>query len=1023
MTKKIWKNLEFKIALLVVFIVALLTFIVYSIVYNQYYNLTIDKLKEDAYIVYRYAEDAIDARTFIELNTREDEESELYRAAYEQLDEIRRIANIMFLYTAKRNADGDYIYIVDGLNRDDDEFRHVGDPIENEIVSQLSQSLNNEVVFGDRIINAEWGIVYVVYFPFHDSAGNVIGAIGMEFDCEYLYISFNRMRALTIVVSSLLTLAFITIAYFVIKRLVRGTRVAFAKMDETRRRMQLDLRRAEERTKLMLDSSPICTQIWDREINTIDCNEAAVKLYRFKDKQEYVEKFVSECSPEFQPDGQRSDEKALALVRKVFTEGYWSGEWMHRIPADDTLLPSEVTLVRVNYGDDYVVLGYTRDLREHVKMMQDIEKQQRILYEEHENQKILLDMLPIGIRIMRIPDGAMLYANEAALKLFGCDSFEEMMSGAGRMFLPKVQPGGIDTADLVAELYRKPGYTVELQCLKLNGEPFIARFSSLKINYKGAPASLAAVEDVTEEKEYQQSLRNIAQKEQEASKAKSVFLAKMSHEIRTPMNAIIGMSELALRESEPDTMKEHVHTIKQASSNLLAIINDILDFSKIETGKLEILPVSYSVSSIINDVVSIIRMRLVDSAVRFIVNADRNIPGMLFGDDKKIRQALINVLGNAVKYTDKGFISFSVFSEAIDEDTVNLVMEIKDSGRGIKQDDIGKLFKDFVQLSHEANADVEGVGLGLAITKSIVAAMGGDISVESEYGKGSAFTITLPQKFSSRKAMATVENPENKNVLLYERRDTYAKSVIDTMENLGVNCIHIMNTSELYEKLTGGSFDFLFISFHLFKQNEDIIMKYRGDTKLAVFTEFGETVMETIPGNELNVLAMPVYSVPVADMLNSVSGKFSHDANHDPIVSFTAPDAKVLIVDDIRTNLIVARGLLLPYGIQAEICNSGQAALDAIASKDFDLVFMDHKMPDMDGVEATLKIREMGLDDPYYRELPIVALTANAVAGMREMYLENGFNDFLSKPIDTAELNTVLEKWLPEKLRVEGDGS
>jgi len=397
-----------------------------------------------------------------------------------------------------------------------------------------------------------------------------------------------------------------------------------------------------------------------------------------------------------------------------------------------------------------------------------------------------------------------------------------------------------------------------------------------------------------------QKLRAAVARAETANRAKSMFLAKMSHEIRTPMNAIIGMAEIALRKDISNNAREDIVTIKRAGINLLSIINDILDFSKIESGKLEIVPRGYYFSSLINDVTSIIKTRLIDSKVRFDINVDSGIPNALFGDETRLRQVLLNLLSNAVKYTRKGFISFSVNGKIINESegsTIILTVEITDSGIGIKKDDIGKLFGDYVQVNLKTNKNIEGTGLGLAITKSLIEAMNGDIKVISEYGKGSTFTVNLPQKIRYMEPLAVLEALED---------------------------------------------------------------------------------------------------------------------NANFIIKFNAPNARVLVIDDIDTNLKIAEGLLEPYRIQVDTAMSGREAIDKIAACNYDLVFMDHMMPEMDGVEATNHIRKN-----ISKDLPIVALTANAVSGIREMFIKNGFNDFLSKPIDIVKLNAVLEKWIPKEKQTE----
>jgi len=506
-----------------------------------------------------------------------------------------------------------------------------------------------------------------------------------------------------------------------------------------------------------------------------------------------------------------------------------------------------------------------------------------------------------------------------------------------------------------------------------------------------------------------------AQHEKEAAeasaRAKSSFLAKMSHEIRTPMNAITGMAELALREDMSDTAYEHIFTIRQEGANLLAIINDILDFSKIEAGNLELILDEYSFSSLINDVVSIVKMRVLDSRLRLVINIDSSIPNALFGDAVRIQQVLLNLLSNAIKYTEKGFVSFSVRGELKNHDTINLVMEVADSGIGIKEEDIEKLFDEFSQFDLEKNRGVEGTGLGLAITRNLAKAMGGEIFVSSKYGQGSTFTVILPQTIYKPDKVASVENPQEKSVLVYERREIYRDSIIRTMEDLGVSCTIVSNAEEFYKKLTSNDYPFVFVASALFQGVKEIYSNIESKSKVVLIAEFGKTVTE----QNVTVLYTPIYSIPVANILNDVVNSFIINTNSEFVPRFVAPEAKVLIVDDINTNLKVAEGLMLPYEMKVDLCGSGYEAIQAIKSTYYDLVFMDHMMPEMDGVQATELIRNLGEDDPYYKNLPIIALTANAVSGMKEMFLENDFNDFLSKPIDIDKMNTVLEKWIPKE--------
>jgi len=506
--------------------------------------------------------------------------------------------------------------------------------------------------------------------------------------------------------------------------------------------------------------------------------------------------------------------------------------------------------------------------------------------------------------------------------------------------------------------------------------------------------------------------RELSKKQSEATAAagaKSVFLAKMSNEIRTPMNAILGIAELALRENNINETRDHILAVKQAGTMLLSTITDILDFSKIESGTLRITARNYELSALIHDVVSITRMKMADSWISFLVNVDSNIPNMLIGDEIRIRQVLINILSNAVKYTKTGFIALNISGEMTDLHTVSLKMEIKDSGRGIKQEDLDKLFIDYFQV--DAGGETDGVGLGLPITGRLVSAMGGGLQAESEYGTGSTFTVTLPQKTRSHTKLAEVENAGSEKILIYEQCKLYSDSITRTVENLGIECVVASSESDFIFKLSDDAYTWLFISSALYEYNKDEISKYASEAKIVLLSKIHDTVVS----DGLRSLTMPIYSVPVANILDGTSDSLSFGNGFGPIARLVAPDAKVLVVDDVQTNLRVAKGFLISHLIQVDLCSSGAQAIEALKSKKYDLVFMDQKMPEMDGIETTKRIRALGKIDHYYTELPIIALTADAVAGVWEIYIGNGFNDYISKPIDIEKLNTILEKWLPNE--------
>jgi signal transduction histidine kinase/CheY-like chemotaxis protein/HPt (histidine-containing phosphotransfer) domain-containing protein len=551
----------------------------------------------------------------------------------------------------------------------------------------------------------------------------------------------------------------------------------------------------------------------------------------------------------------------------------------------------------------------------------------------------------------------------------------------------------------------------------------------------------------------------------QASMSKSEFLAKMSHEIRTPMNAIIGMAELALREDMPQQAHEHVITIKQAGNNLVSIINDILDFSKIEAGKLEIIPVNYMFSSLINDTVNIIRMRFMEKPLRFFTNIDRNIPNNLIGDETRLRQIFINLLSNAVKYSEKGHVGLTITVDKRDDKQVWLRITVSDTGKGIKPEDQAKLFDEFVQVDMKKNQSVEGTGLGLAITKRLCVAMGGNISVESEYGKGSVFTAVIPQGIETEEPFAVVEEPGKKKVLVYEGRAIYARAVSWSLENMGVPHTMVTNHDEFAEALYRAEWFYVFSGYGLYEKIKPLMEQgntaFIGGKKpsLALMVEWGTEAY--IPG--VRFVSIPVQSLSIANVLNGMADNKGY-IKTSGIIRFTFPRARILVVDDISTNLKVVEGLLAPYQAAVDTCLDGLQAIELVKHNEYDIVFMDHMMPEMDGIETTAIIRLWEKEHAHEcaalsradelsatagaqvnappcqetrdrfsepggrirtrrKQIPIIALTANAVVGMREMFIENGFNDFISKPIDVSKLDEMLDRWIPREKREERKGN
>jgi len=392
-----------------------------------------------------------------------------------------------------------------------------------------------------------------------------------------------------------------------------------------------------------------------------------------------------------------------------------------------------------------------------------------------------------------------------------------------------------------------------------------------------------------------------------ASNAKTQFLANMSHEMRTPLSAILGLSEMELGSTQlQGDSFANVEKIHGAGMTMLGIVNDILDISKIESGRLSLVPVVYDVPNMINDTIQVNIVRIGSKPVQFRLCVNGDIPVRLRGDELRIKQIFNNLLSNAFKYTDVGSIEWSIFC-AREDDRVKITSTIKDTGIGIRKEDHGKLFKDYSQVNVRANYYVGGTGLGLSITKKLVELMDGSIMLESDYLKGSSFTV------------------------------------------------------EFFQDAAG----------------DEVI----GEDTAANLSQFRYTAQRYV--------------------------------QHQELIRANMSYAKVLVVDDVVNNLDIAKSLLKPYKISVDTAESGSEAIDMVLAGDvrYDAIFMDHMMPGINGIQATNAIREEANSD-YAKNIPIIALTANALAGNDELYLKNGFQAFLSKPIDVLRLDLVLNQWV-----------
>ncbi|MCH5262689.1 MAG: response regulator [Lachnospiraceae bacterium] len=472
-----------------------------------------------------------------------------------------------------------------------------------------------------------------------------------------------------------------------------------------------------------------------------------------------------------------------------------------------------------------------------------------------------------------------LYANPSACKLF-----PDMRLGEGSVSESEIQA-----------IYEQSGTVIDLK-----DKSYEIRTSEIRDEVKVRGYMLSVI-DVTDMMAQAKLMKELKEKAENASHVKSAFLANMSHEIRTPMNAILGMTEIALRGKLENQQRDAIEQIKTASLTLITIINDILDFSKMESGKLEIVEADYDVMTLIKDVYHIISGKVDEKSLKLEITVDPTLPKRLYGDEIRMKQVLINLVNNAVKFTEQGSIHLNVEYLRREEDIL-LMASVKDTGAGIKPEDLDRIFNSFEQSDTFRNRKKEGSGLGLAISRQLLHLMGGDIHVESVYHEGSNFCFEVPQRIVDESPCGALE-------------------------------------------------------------------------------------------------------------LNESHARVEKTAEYN---DFRAPNAHVLIVDDNLVNRKVAVGLMRPFAMQVETAKSGEEAIQMVREKEYHLIFMDHMMPDMDGVETTHIIRQM--EGEYYKNVPIIALTANAISGVKEMFLQEGMNDFIAKPINVKELSEKILDWLPFEL-------
>jgi len=683
-----------------------------------------------------------------------------------------------------------------------------------------------------------------------------------------------------------------------------------------------ELEEAQATTFAMFDANPHLNIIFDNRFKVIDCNSSAMDFIGFKTKEEMragFEERVARSLPEVQPDGRITTslkERLVAAVEKGVEK------FETELNLEDRIRILDVEFRKIPYEDSFAIIAYAHDITDMRKRELELKKAQETNEWQLAKLNLIIESAKIGMVELELdpsdplsPNSQTEYSDEYK-KLLGYTDEDNSPGNLGESRIGIVHPDDTESAfgAFSAHLLDKTGGTpfdIEQRLKKKNGEYACFRTVGKAIRDKdGNPVRFVnAAFDMTETKNLINEAEKQRQEAEDANKAKSTFLANMSHEIRTPLNAVIGLSDLVLQSDEwNDENYYRLERINNAGTTLLGTVNDILDISKIESGKFELVPGTYDISSMINDAITQSILHRGEKHIEFVMNVCEDLPAQLYGDELRIKQILNNFLSNAFKYTMAGTVELTV-SGVREGEVVWLTFIIRDTGIGIRQEDMVNLFSDYVQVDMSANRKIVGTGLGLSIAKRLIELMGGEIKAKSEYGKGSVFTVRLTQK--------------------YVNDDIIDPKVVENLKNLNYS-----------------------------------------DQKRR---QFGE------------------------------------------MIRISLPYARVLIVDDVITNLDVAKGLMKPYGMKIDCVTSGLEAIEAMLDSRvrYNAVFMDHMMPGMDGIEAAQRIREIESD--YAKNIPIIALTANAIVGNEEMFLQNGFQSFISKPIEITHLDAVIREWVRDK--------